>query len=149
MHFQVGIDKIASIYSKYLPGGGEIKIMRNFLEGVCFGAKITGGKGSVVCDDLGNDLHYTVAEISAGGAVTKDPEKRFNRLTVEDYKEGGIRVLRDVNDNPVLKPGQTLQVEVGSHTLTIEGTDRQGILLNGAEPTVATRQNERIRYPHT
>ena len=123
--------------------------MKNFLEGVRFGAKITGGEDKVVCDDLNNDFHYTLAEVSAGGAVTKNAERRFNRLTIEDRQVGGVRAYRGVNDDPILRPGQTLQVEVGSHTLTIEGTGRRGVSLNGARPTLATARNERIRYPHT
>lgn len=120
-------------------------------EGLYFGANITGGEGGsstkVVCDNLGNNLHYTLAEVDKKGAVVEGGDGRFQRLTLADYKTGGVKVLRGVNDNPVLTPGQTLKVEVGLHTLTIEGTDSRGVLLNGASPTKATRQNERIRYP--
>lgn len=121
-------------------------------EGLYFGANITGGEGGsstkVVCDDLGNNLHYTLAEVDKKGAVMRNSDGRFQRLIVSDRKEDGVEAYL-VNDNEFLKPGQTLQVQVGSHKLTIEGTDSQGVLLNGASPTKATRQNERIRYPLT
>ncbi|MEK7111051.1 MAG: hypothetical protein AAB856_00500 [Patescibacteria group bacterium] len=128
--------------------------MSELNKGIYFGANIIGGEGGsnntkAVCDDLSNDFHYTLSEVNRKGAVTKDADKRFQRLTVKDYKEGGVQVLRGTNDNPFLKPGQTLQVEVGSHTLTIKGTDSRGVLLNGKNPTKATDKNERIRYPHT
>lgn len=121
------------------------------LNRIYFGANITGGEGgastSVVCDDLGNDLHYTLSEVDGKGAVTTDDDGRFQRLTVTDRKRGGVEVHRGVNDNPFLEPDQKIQVAVGSHTLTIVGTDTRGVLLNGASPTIATEQNERIRYP--
>lgn len=120
-------------------------------EGLYFGANITGGEGGsstkVACDDLGNDLHYILSDVNKKGAVVKDDDGRFQRLTLSDYKKGGVEVHRGVNDNPILGPGQTIQVEVGSHTLTIEGTGSRGVLLNGASPTKASDQNERIRYP--
>lgn len=120
-------------------------------KGIYFGANITGGEGgastSVACDDLGNNLHYTLVAVDKKGAVTTDDDGRFQRLTVTDRKKGGVEVYRGVNDNLFLKPDQKIQVEVGSHTLTIEATDTRGILLNGASPTKATRQNEYIRYP--
>lgn len=121
------------------------------LNGINYGANITGGEGgastSVACDDLGNNLHYTLSEVDRKGAVTTDDDGRFQRLTVTDLKKGGVEVHRGVNDNPVLEPDQKIQVEVGSHTLTIEATGSRGVLLNGANPTIVTEQNERIRYP--
>lgn len=124
------------------------------LNGIYFGANITGAEGGsstrstrVACDDLGNNLHYTLAEVDEKGAVMTGDDGRFQRLTIADRKQNGVQVLRDANDNPFLEPGQTLKVEVGSHTLTIEGTGSQGVLLNGANPTKVTRQNELIRYP--
>ena len=122
-------------------------------KGIYYGANITGAEGGsntkVVCDDLGNDFHYVLSEVNGKGAVVTDDDGRFQRLTIEDHKKGGVEAHRGVNDNPFLEPGQKLQVELGSHTLTIEATDSRGVLLNGKSPTKATEQNERIRYPRT
>lgn len=101
----------------------------------------------LVSDDLGNDSHYTIAVVDQTGAVVRDADKRFQRLSVEDLKGDGVRVFRGVNDNPVLKPGEELEVSVGSHEVTIVSTSENGVTLNGKASTVLDEQIEDQRYP--
>lgn len=61
-------------------------------KGLYFGANITGSEGgstTVECDDLGNDLHYTLVEVDAEGAVVKDKDRHFARLSMSNYKKMG------------------------------------------------------------
>lgn len=120
---------------------------------IYLGADISGGGGGgsthVECDDLRNNRHYTLAEVNKKGAVMKGSDGRFQRLSVEDLKKDGVQILRGVNDNPILEPGQKLDVAVGSHVVTITGTTKKSVVFNGGKPTKATRDNEALRYPRT
>ncbi len=120
-------------------------------KGIYYGADMDGGGGSggtlVECDDLPNGKDYMLCEVNGEGAVVVDGERGYHRLHIRDLGEGGVQVCRGVNDNPVMRPGETLDVEVGVHTVKIRGTAKRGVLLNGEQPTKGTRENEEVRYP--
>ena len=118
--------------------------------GINFGANITGGEGGathVVCDDLGNNRHYTLVEVDAKGAAVYERDTGYRRVHLSDLNTRGIEVL-DVG-NQILRPGEILNVSVGSLNVRIEGTSSQGVLLNGsrAEDVRRTDPDEKIRYP--
>lgn len=116
------------------------------MNGVYWGASVDGGGGPIVCDDLGNNRHYHLAEVDASGRITKDREGRWNQLPLENLREKGIRVLRGVNDNPVVGPGDELMVAVGGQKVSIVGSNNVEILFNGDTPTKIKGQLERVRY---
>lgn len=119
-------------------------------EGICFGANITGAEGgstTVVCDDLGNNFHYTLAEVDVTGAVVRGKGGRFQRVSFADQGDDGVEVYRGVSDNPVVKPGEQLELKVGSHLVTVAGEASRGVRLNGEGATRLTDELEEIRYP--
>lgn len=116
-----------------------------------FGANITGMEGgstitTVICDDLGNYRDYALAEVDANGAVVLGDDGRYQRLGILDRKTGGVQIYRGVNDNPIVPPGEKLEVKVGSHTVVIEGTSDSNVLLNEMVPTTANSVKD-LRYP--
>jgi hypothetical protein len=114
--------------------------------GVRYGADVTCGPG-VAAVDGGNNFNYTFNEINGEGAVTQDAEGRYHRLTIADFGAKGVEVLRGVNDTPLLSPGKSLIVKLGSHELTIVGTATPGVTLNGEAPEKITDELGDLRYP--
>ncbi len=117
------------------------------------GADIEAPK-EVVCDDLGNNLHYTLAEVDGNGAVVRrvvegDTMARYQRLNMSDLGSNGVEVNRGVNDNPMVKPGDSLSVQVGEYAVKIMGTKNRGVLLNGTRATKIKGELEQVRYPKT
>lgn len=107
------------------------------------------GEGThLVCDDLGNNLHYTLAEVDCEGAVVVK-EGKYQRLSFSHHPDL-IQVHRGTNDNlPVRVSGKQLPVRVGSHSVTIRVTRTGEIMLNGNFPGLLNDERERIRYPRT
>jgi len=124
--------------------------MNEFNKGLYFGANITaeggGSSTKVECDNLGNNRDYTLVEVDPNGAVVLDDDRRYQRLDMQNRRVEGIRVLCGVNDNSVLRPGDKLEVKMGSHKVVIEGTSDQEVLFNGAAPTRIADVGT-IRYP--
>lgn len=113
------------------------------------GAPETSGTG-VVVDRLGKSDDYTAAVVDPSGEVVKDDASHFQRLCVTDLGSQGVKVLRDINDNPVVPPGQEMSVYIGPHEVTIVGTATEGVTLNGEPATALDAETREKRYPsHT
>ena len=120
------------------------------IEGIYYGADISGGGGSgathVECDYLGKN-YYTLAEVDEQGVVVNDSDGGLQRLTVTDLNTEGVRIFVSGRDNSVVEPGEKLPVTVGSHTVTITATAAKGVIFNGEEPKRLTNDLEHTRYP--
>jgi hypothetical protein len=97
--------------------------------------------------DLGNNKHYMLSEVNVDGEVTVDANQRFQRLPLQDLGDNGVKVLRGVNDNPVVRPGEGITTTIGSFEVEIFGTSEKGVTLNGEVSKVATEDLEAERYP--
>lgn len=101
---------------------------------------------TVICDKLGSSKDHTVAEVDERGAVTQDWDGRFRRFfNVTDYNSRGAQVLIGTNNNPFLKPGETVQFSEGGYVFTVTANAEKGVTLNGQPATVLN--DDETRYP--
>lgn len=124
-----------------------MKEFGKFAEGADIRWSGKSGETKIDVVDLGNGVEHTIHEVDDKGAVTVGEKNRFNRLTVQDYNNEGVRVLK-ADDNPIIHPDQSMSVKVGSHVVEIFATPRYGVTVNGEPTTPATRELEIQHYPH-
>lgn len=98
-------------------------------------------------DDSGG---YKLNEVTPNGKVISKNEKgQIQTLAFRDLGRKGVGVwLADGKTNPFVGPGKTLEVQIGPHTLTFEGTSKRGIEFNGQRPNQYSPFLDRIRYPN-
>lgn len=104
-------------------------------------------RGRLEVYDLGNDHHYSAFEVDESGAIIEDEEGRTPRMHFADLGESGVDVLIGTNNNPRLKPGESMEVNLGELTFEVEGNDSKGVTLNGEPLPMATKFSEYILWP--
>ncbi len=114
------------------------------------GANITGGEGgatSLICIKSRGGKDHEIDEVDQNGALVI-ADKRYQRIYLTDHQKNGVELFLGGNNNPVLLPGQSMDVKVGRHTVNVEGTDRKGVIFNGNKPGRYTLQLGRQLFPN-
>jgi hypothetical protein len=104
--------------------------------GIYYGANITGGEGGVVkCESIGigdRSLYTLTAVNTAQKEKLQTADKPLEGFMLEDLTSRGVKVIPlGKGNDQILGPGEKLSDKAGLHSVTIEGTAKQGVLFNG------------------